>query len=143
VVEMKYSNEQLLKIEEKAKKNRKKFTHITNKQDLSTEDKVKLGLCRHFVQFAISNKLKMKSVAQMIDLPVTRLSEIVNYKINKFSVDFLLKYLSSLAKQDAQIREYLNFFGLAAELPVLSVTRTKKLTKDLKEAAMKYDFSKV
>lgn len=133
---MKYSNEQLLKIEEKAKKNRKKLTHITDKSKLSTEDKVKLGLCRHFIQFAVTKKLKMKNVAQMIGIPVPRLSEIINYKINKFSVDFLLQHLSSLAKHDAQIREYLNFFGQAAELPAMSVSRTKQLTRDLKEAAM-------
>jgi predicted XRE-type DNA-binding protein len=133
---MKYSNAQLLKIEENAKKNRRKMTHLTDKSSLSAEDKVKLGLCRHFVQFAITKRLKMKEVAKLIGIPVTRLSEIINYKVNKFSVDFLLHHLSTLAEVDAQIREYLNFFGQAAELPALSVSRTRKLTRDLKEAAL-------
>jgi predicted XRE-type DNA-binding protein len=133
---MKYSNEQLLKIEERAKKNSKKLARITDKSKLSAEDKVKLGLCKHFVQFAVIKRLKMKDLAKMISIPVTRLSEIINYKVDKFSVDYLLQRLSSLGEHDAEIREYLNFFGQAAELPALSVSRTKKLTKNLKEAAM-------
>ena len=133
---MKYSNEQLLRIEESARKNRKKLAHITDKSKLSAEDKVKLGLCKHFVQFAVTKKLKMKDLAKMISIPGTRLSEIINYKVDKFSVDYLLQRLSSLAQHDAKLKEYLNFFSQAAELPALSVSRTKKLTKDLKEAAL-------
>lgn len=133
---MKYTNTQLLKIEEKAKKNRKKLTHITDKSKLTTEDKVKLGLCKHFIQFAVTKQLKVKDVAKMIDIKIPRLSEILNYKIDKFSVDFLLQHLSSLAEHDVQIKEYLNFFGQAAELPALSVAKTKKLMKDMREAVL-------
>jgi hypothetical protein len=51
-------------------------------------------------------------------------------------VDQLLKFLSALAEHDAKIKEFLNFFGKAAELPTLSVTTTKRLTRDLQEAAL-------
>lgn len=133
---MKYTNEQLLKIEESARKNKKKLTHITDKSKLSTEDKVKLGLCKHFIQFALNKNLKLKQVAELLDIPMPRLSEIINYKINKFSVDFLLEHLSTLARHDAQIKAFLEFFGQAAEMPALPVTRTRKLTKDIKEASL-------
>ncbi|MBK8201313.1 MAG: XRE family transcriptional regulator [Bdellovibrionales bacterium] len=132
----KYKNEQLFKIEEKAKKNKKNLTHITDKSGLSAQDRVKLDLCKHFVQFSISKKMKSKEVAELVGIPRSRMSEVVNYKIDKFTVDQLLKFLSSLAEHDAQIREYLVFFGSAAELPALSVAHTKRLTRDLREAAL-------
>jgi len=132
---MKYNNDEILKRISKSKKLQKQLTHITDKTQLSTEDKIKLSLCKHFVQFANSKKLKMKTVAQMTEIPVQRLSEITNYKIQKFTVDQLLKNLSNLAEHDAQLKEYLTFFEQAAELPVLKITATKKLTRDLKEAS--------
>ncbi len=133
---MKYTNEQLIKIEEKAKKNKKLLTHITNKAKLSTEDRFKLGLCRHFVQYLVMKKLKLKQLAKLIDIPVTRLSEITNYKINKFKVDQLLKNLSILGEHDAEIKEYLIFLNQAVDLPALPVAATKRLTRDIKEAAL-------
>jgi predicted XRE-type DNA-binding protein len=132
----KLTNNQIIKIEESAKRNKKQLTHITDKSKLSPQDIVKLGLCKHFVQFLISKRMKSKDVAKLIDAPPSRMSEIVNYKISKFTVDQLLKFLSELADHDAQIKEFLNFFGKAAELPLLSVSTTKRLTRDLREAAM-------
>lgn len=132
----KLTNEQILKIEESARKNKKHLTHITDKSKLSTQDTVKLGLCKHFVQFSVSRRLKSKDVARLVDIPPSRMSEIINYKITKFTVDQLLKFLSALAEHDAQVREFLKFFGKAAELPTLSVATTKRLTRDLQEAAL-------
>ena len=134
---MKLTIEQFLKIEKNAKKNMKHLTHITDKSKLSPQDIVKLGLCKHFVQFSLSKKMKSKNVAGLIKIPPSRMSEIINYKISKFTVDQLLKFLSALAEHDAQIREYLVFFGKAAELPALPVSATKKLTQELKEAALR------
>lgn len=132
---MKQSNKAMVRIVEKAKKDRKKLTHITDKSKLSTQDIVKLGLCRHFVQFAVSGRHKLSDISKMTGIPVTRLSEITNYKIAKFTVDQLLKNLSLLAEHDAQIKEYLVFFGKAAEMPVLSVNRTRQLSRNLAEAS--------
>jgi predicted XRE-type DNA-binding protein len=128
-------NKSVVEVIEKAKRDRKKLTHITDKSKLSTQDIVKLGLCRHFVQFAVTSRLKLSDISEMIDIPVTRLSEITNYKITKFTVDQLLKNLSLLAEHDAQIKEYLVFFGKAAELPVLSVSKTRQLSRNLATAS--------
>lgn len=135
---MNYSNKEIIKRVEKARRHRKQLTHITNKSKLSTEDKMKLSLCKHFVQFANSKKLKLKEVAEMIDVPIQRLSEITNYKINKYTVDQLIKNLSLLGEHDAQIREYLVFLEHAAGLPTLSVMETKRLTRDIREAAIQH-----
>ncbi len=131
---MKYTNDELIKRIESAQKNSKNLTHITDKSKLSTQDKVKLSLCKHFVQFANRKGMKLTDFADFIDIPKTRLSEITNYKITKFTVDQLLKNLSLLAAKDAEVREYLSFFEEAAELPTLKVSVTKRLTRDIREA---------
>jgi predicted XRE-type DNA-binding protein len=133
---MTYTNNEIIKRIEKAKRDRKFLTHITNKSKLSTEDKMKMGLCKHFVRFLVVKHLKLKELAELIDIPVPRLSEITNYKINKFTVDQLLKNLSALAGHDPHVREYLVFLNQAVELPILSIAKTKKLTRDLKVASL-------
>lgn len=130
---MKYTNSEIVKRIEKAQKNQKYLTHITDKLHLSTEDKMKLSLCKHFIQFANNNRLKLKEIAKMTEIPITRLSEITNYKISKFTVDQLIKNLSILAKNDPPLREYLVFLEQAVEMPTLKVMETKKLTKNLKK----------
>ena len=135
---MKYSNSEIIKRAEKAKRLKKQLTHITDKSKLSTEDKMKLSLCKHYVQFANSKRFKIKQVADLIGIPIQRLSEITNYKINKFTVDQLIKNLSLLAEHDAQIREYLVFLEQATELPTLTVTETKRLTRGIREAAVQH-----
>ncbi len=132
---MEYSNKEILKRIERAKKIQKKLTHLTNKSNLSTEDKFKIGLCKHFIQFSYEKRMKLKDISKMTKIPITRLSEITNYKINMFTVDQLLKNLSTLAEHNPPIREYLIFLGEAVELPALPVGETKKLTKSLKNAS--------
>ncbi len=132
---MKYSNKEIIKRVERAKKNKGLLTHITDKSKLSTEDKVKLSLCKHFVRFANSKRMMLKQMAEMMKIPIPRLSEITNYKVNKFTVDQLIKNLTLLSEHDAQIREYLVFLEQAAELPALKVTETKRLTRDIRQAA--------
>ncbi len=132
---MKHSNKEIIDIVEKAKKDRNKLTHITGKSNLSTQDIVKLGLCRHFVRFIVSRGYKLTDVSKMTGIPVTRLSEITNYKITKFTVDQLLKNLSMLAEHDPQIKEYLVLFENVAEMPALSVSKTRRLSKDIAAAS--------
>ncbi|MBY0515403.1 MAG: hypothetical protein K2P81_00740 [Bacteriovoracaceae bacterium] len=129
------TNAELIKRVAKAKKESSKLTHITAKKDLSTEDKFKIGLCRHFIQFAIAKKMKLKDLAEMTEIPVTRLSEITNYKIKKFTVDQLLKNLSILAEHDAAVKAYLSFLVEAIELPLLKISETKKLKKKIQDVS--------
>lgn len=126
------TNQEISKRVEKAMKEKSKLTHITTKKELSTEDKFKIGLCRHFVQFANAKKMKLKNLSVMTDIPITRLSEITNYKIKKFTVDQLLKNLSLLAKHDTAVMAYLSFLVEAIELPLLKTIETKKLTKKIR-----------
>lgn len=132
---MEYSNTELIKRIDKNKKNQKNLTHITDKKALSSEDKIKISLCKHFVQFAISNRMKMKEVSELINIPASRLSEFVNYKLTKFTIDQLIKSLVLLSKHDAKIKAYLVMIEQAVEVPALKVTDSKKITKRLKEAS--------
>ncbi len=136
---MKYTNNEIFKRTRKAKVDLKSLTHITNKSNLSLEDKMKMSLCRHFVQFINTRRLKLKEMSELMDdIAVPRLSEIVNYKINKFTVDQLIKNLSLLAKHDAQIKEYLVFLEQATELPTLAVAHTRRLTKNIRAASAEH-----
>lgn len=127
-------NDEVIKRIEKATKEKTKLTHITNKNALSTEDKFKIGLCRHFVQFANAKKMKLKELSELTSIPDTRLSEITNYKIKKFTVDQLLKNLTLLAIHDNAVKAYLVFLEEAIELPLLKSSETKKLTEYIRDA---------
>lgn len=132
---MEYSNAELIKRIEKNKKKQKDLAHITDKKALTSEDKIKISLCKHFVQFAIAKRMKMKEVSELIDIPASRLSEFVNYKLTKFTIDQLIKSLVLLSKHDAKIRAYLDMIEQAVEVPTLKVNDSKKITKKLKEAS--------
>jgi predicted XRE-type DNA-binding protein len=132
---MRYSNAELIEMIEYAKKNKHKLTHITDKSNLSYEDKFKLGLCKHVVRFANRKRLTLKKLANMTGIPDSRFSEMANYKINKFTVDQLLKNLFILSQFDAQIKAYLDLLSQAVDIPTLKVADTKRLTKNLKEGA--------
>ena len=133
---MKQSNVETLKRIQKAKADKKSLTHNSDKTKLSLEDKMKMSLCKHFAQFINTRRLKLKEMSGLMDdIAVPRLSEIINYKINKFTVDQLIKNLSLLARHDAQIREYLVFLEQATELPALAVADTRRLTRNIRAAA--------
>ncbi len=135
------SNKEILKRVEKAFKEKSKLTHITTKKVLSLDDKFKIGLCRHFVQFINAKKMKLKDLSKLIELPVTRLSEITNYKIKKFTVDQLLKNLTLLASHDSAVKANLSFLEEAIDLPLLKTSETNRLAKKIRDvSSSKYNF---
>jgi predicted XRE-type DNA-binding protein len=134
------SNKDLIKRIKKAESNKKNLTHITDKSDLSLEDKMKISLCKFFVQFAHTKKMKMSTLSQLTEIPKTRLSEITNYKIQNFKVSQLLKYLSVLAEHDSHVKNHVELLVQAFALPMLKASETKKLTKSIK-ASSQYSYA--
>ena len=65
------------------------------------------------------------------------MSEITNYKINKFTVDNLLENLAILAMRDTNAREYLGLLKRVAESTILSVSATKRLSKEVKKSLVR------
>ena len=126
---MKYTNKQMLEIEEAAKKKNKDLVHISDKRKFSTEDKIKFGLCKHFVQYLVTKDISLKDMAELMDIPTSRLSEITNYKFQKFTVDKLIQNLEKLAEHDNETKEYLRFFSRVADMKVPSLSQSKKLNK--------------
>lgn len=131
--DMTYTNEDILKRIDRAKKNKAKLTHITDKSELSIDDRLKISLCRHFVQYLNEKKLKSVDLAKLLGIPPSRVSEIVNYKIRAHSIEHLLGYLQLLSKHSPKIREYLNLIDVAVEAPSMSATRTKEISKSIKD----------
>jgi predicted XRE-type DNA-binding protein len=129
---MTYTNDEILKRIEKAKKNKAKLTHITDKSNLSIDDRVKISLCKHFVQFINEKKIKSVDLCKILSVPPSRVSEIVNYKIKAHSIEHLLEYLQILSAHSPRIREYLNLLGIAAEAPNMTASKTKEISKSIK-----------
>lgn len=73
-------------------------------------------------------------VSFLMDVPVTRLSEITNYKFQTYTVDKLINYLEKLAAHDNQIKEYLRFFSRVAEMRVPTISQSKKLHRAVDQA---------
>jgi predicted XRE-type DNA-binding protein len=128
------ANREILKRIEKASREKSSLTRINDWRELAIEDKFKIGLCRHFVQFVNAKKMKLKELSALTEIPITRLSEITNYKIKKFTVDQLLKNLTLLASHDSAVRANLSFLEEAVSLPLLKTAETNKLTKRIREA---------
>jgi uncharacterized protein Smg (DUF494 family) len=66
----------------------------------------------------------------------SRISEILHYKITKFTIDKLLVWLNVLADYSPKIKEHLHFLEQAMSMPIMTVNKTKKLTRDIKKISM-------
>ncbi|MCM2279988.1 MAG: helix-turn-helix domain-containing protein [Oligoflexia bacterium] len=60
--------------------------------DAGPIDRAKYDVCRKILKFKMEKHLSQRQVAEMIGVPETRVSEILHYKIWKFSLDRLLEY---------------------------------------------------
>lgn len=134
------SNEDMLDIikEAKAKAKRRQLTTISDKSQLSTEDKFKISLCKFFIQYINEHKMKPRELHELTGIEQSRISEILHYKITKFTIDKLLSWLNILAEHSPKIREHLHFLEEAMSMPIQSVKKTKKITSEIKKVAYAY-----
>lgn len=58
--------------------------------DASNVDKLKYSLCKIFVTYLRTSKMTQVDLAKMLDVDPARISEIIKYKIELFTVDRLL-----------------------------------------------------
>ena len=131
------SNDKILKIvkEAKSKAKKKQLTKISDKSKLSTEDKFKISLCRSFVQYMNERELKPTDLHRQTGIEKSRLSEILHYNINNFTIDRLLSHLNILAEHSPKIRGHLLFLEEAMNTPVMSVETSRKLTKGIRKVS--------
>jgi predicted XRE-type DNA-binding protein len=136
-------NDEMLDILKEAKQKAKKrqLTTISNKSQLTTEEKFKISLCRFFVQYLNEHKMKPIDLHKQTGIEQSRISEILHYKITKFTIDKLLVWLNVLAKYSPKIKEHLHFLEEAMSMPIMAVNKTKKLTRDMKKVSMTGTFA--
>lgn len=60
--------------------------------DASTLDRLKYDLAKQIVAYARTQRITQVELAGLLKIDPARVSEIVNYKIEKFTVDSLLSY---------------------------------------------------
>lgn len=59
-------------------------------------DKMKYKLCEKLVIFKNENAISQKDLAKRIGIDEALMSKVLNYNINEFTLDRLVKYLSQL-----------------------------------------------
>src|SRR5690606_41764101 len=59
-------------------------------------DRFKRDLCSEIVKYTLKNKLKQKELAKMLGIDEARASEVLHYKIHKFSADKLISMVEAL-----------------------------------------------
>lgn len=95
------------------------------------DERMKYSLCKLFVRYVLKSKIKGSELAALLHLPRTRISDILNYKCESYSVDRLLVYSMKLAEIDPPTREHLNLMFEILSGPVRSVKKTKEVEKIL------------
>lgn len=59
-------------------------------------DRFKYALCGELVKYSVAHDLSQREIAARLDVSESRISEIVHYRIDKLTVDRLIKYLGKL-----------------------------------------------
>jgi hypothetical protein len=76
---------------------------------------------------------EIKDLHKQTGIEQSRISEIVHYKITKFTIDKILAWPNILAQHSPKIREHLLFLEEAISMPVFSAKKTRKLKSDIRK----------
>jgi len=86
--------------EESLKKMRKKLSRTQGTfilpPDADAVDKAKYETCKQILIFMHSKGLSQRKLASIMKIPETRVSEIVHYRIHKFTLDKIISYYEIL-----------------------------------------------
>ncbi len=135
------NNNEILDILKDAHKRAKKreLVSITDKTQLSTEEKFKISLCKYFIQYLNETGLKPIDLHKKTGIEQSRISEILHYKITKFTIDKLLGWLRLLAEHSAKVREHIFLLEAFINVPIMPVKESKQLARNLKKLALSSD----
>ena len=64
--------------------------------DAGAVERAKYDVCKHILAFMHKKGLSQRQLAKKMGVPETRVSEIVHYKISKFTLDKLVLYYEEL-----------------------------------------------
>lgn len=77
-------------------------------------ESIKKRLCTKIIQFHLNNKhIKRSELAEMLEINPSTLSFILNYHLDKFSIDTLVKCLEILSAEDISINDTLKRMAIA------------------------------
>lgn len=88
-------------IEDDLKK--KPASRIIPISDLSPSELVKKELCAEFIRYIKKNKMKQKDLAAILRVTESRMSEILHYYFDHYTIDRLLELLI-IIKPDARLK---------------------------------------
>lgn len=111
---------------------RKEITKITDKKKLTTDEKFKISICKMFVQYLNENSMKPTELHRQTGIELSRISEIINYKINKFTIDKLLIWGEKLSQHSPEIKAHFALIEEVLNIPMMSVGKTRKIAQAVK-----------
>lgn len=86
--------------------------------DASDIDRMKFSIARDIIFFRMKSEISQTEIAKIIGVSKSRISEILHYRLSKYSLDTLVKYLFSLKghvkETDKRIEEIADMFNFAA-----------------------------
>lgn len=102
----------------KSKIKHEKFGSIGLPPDATEIDKMKFSIARDIIFFKMKSEISQSDIAKMIGVSKSRISEILHYRLAKYSLDTLIKYLFALKGHvkeiDKRIEEISETFNIAA-----------------------------
>jgi predicted XRE-type DNA-binding protein len=86
----KFISDQELKAVRKAMRGVRGTEHLPT--DATALDRAKHNLCRQFLIYMRKKEISQRKLAELLDVPESRISEIVHYRIGKLTLDRLVRY---------------------------------------------------
>lgn len=65
-------------------------------EDADPVERIKYGLCEILVRYCLNHEMSQRDLAKILDVSESRVSEIVHYRIEKLTIDRLVKHLAKL-----------------------------------------------
>jgi predicted XRE-type DNA-binding protein len=93
--------------EETLKRMDKKLSRAKGSRVLSTDadpvERIKYSLCEAVVHYCQEHNLSQRDLAKLLEVSESRVSEMVHYRVEKLTIDRLVKHLAKL-KQTVKIQ---------------------------------------
>ena len=101
----------------KAKFKNESFGSIGLSPDASEIEKMKFSIARDIIIFKMKSEISQTDMAKIMGVSKSRISEILHYRLSKYSLDTLIKYLFALKghvmETDRRIDEISGLFNIA------------------------------
>jgi predicted XRE-type DNA-binding protein len=95
-----------------------KFGSVGLPPNATEIDKMKFSIARDIIFFKMKSEITQTEIAKIIGVSKSRISEILHYRLAKYSLDTLIKYLFALKGHvkeiDQRIEQIAGMFKIAA-----------------------------